>query len=231
MDQDDRERVLAGFDRLSKQFVAQAAPVRFTLATTPEAVEATRRLRARIVIERGGALPGELPNGIERDHHDERAVHIAGWSGDILVATARIVFPFAGERLPTEDYFELTDPPAWKVANLDWMIVDRGLSDPAHQVLVALICRSWLELRAHGYHRWIGVVTPAMLRLYRRLSVHVTPIGPAQVYWGEHRIPCFFDPFDDFVANPVAGDPRTIEQWEQRQIEAITGDQDMSQPG
>jgi N-acyl-L-homoserine lactone synthetase len=207
MDAPERERYLAGVDTLAKTLVDRAAPVRFGVATTPTEREAIWRLRARVIVERGWARADQLPGGMERDRHDDRAIHIAGWEGDTLAATARIVLPSPGEVLPTEEHFEVTAEPQGQIANLDRFIVAREYSNPSHRVTLGLAFACWLELRRNGFHLFLGVVTPGIIRLYRRAGWRVTPIGPSRFYWSEERMPCRFDPFDGFATPiPTAAD-------------------------
>lgn len=181
-------------DVIAARFVAHAKPVRFTLATSPTEREAIYRLRASVIIEREWADPATLPDGIERDQYDDRAVHVAGWDGDALVATARLVFPTPGSLLPVEEHFHVTPDPLAGSVNVDRLIVARDASDPGHRLLNGITARCWLELRARGYSVAVGVLTPAIFRLYQQLGWRLTPLGPARWYWGEERIPYRLDP-------------------------------------
>ncbi len=203
MDEMELERYLAGVDILARTRVGRAMPVRFGIATTPAELEAIWQLRATVIVERGWAQPDQIPDGMERDHYDDRAVHVAGWDGATLAATARIVLPAPDEVLPTEEHFGVVAEPHGQVANLDRFIVARSYSNTGHRVATGLASASWLELRRNGYHMFVGVLTPGIIRLYRRAGWQVTPIGPSRTYWGEERTPCRFDPFDGFTS-PVA---------------------------
>jgi N-acyl-L-homoserine lactone synthetase len=181
-------------DAFADLALRRVAPARFDVAATAAEREAVWRLRAQIMVERGWIPAGSFPDGMERDRFDDRAMLIVGWHGGDITATARLVFPAPGERLPTEAAFGLTAEPAGEIANLDRVIVPRAWSGPAHRMLAALAGYSWQVLRAHGYTCFIGPVSPAALRLYRQLGWVGTPLGPPRVYWGEERFSCRFCP-------------------------------------
>ena len=198
------EALLARVDAFAAAAVARAAPVRFALATSPDERAAIFRLRAATVVERGWLPPDAFPDGMERDAYDDHALLVAGWDGETLAAAGRLVLPRPGERLPTETHFDVTVEPAGQVVNLDRMVVARPYTDPCHRTTVALAFACWQELRRHGFHYFAGVVTPGVLRLYRRAGWQVTPIGPARSYWGELRTPCLFDPSSGFTGSLTA---------------------------
>ncbi|HYI24115.1 MAG TPA: hypothetical protein VD767_01790 [Thermomicrobiales bacterium] len=220
---DDRERALARMDALAQTLIARVAPVRFGLASTAEEREATYRLRARAVLDHGWATPDDVPGGIERDRFDDCAVHLAGWVGDRMVTTARLVVPVPNDTLPTGEHFEITVPLPAGCANLDRMVVAGDSADPGHRIFVALAFHGWAEMRRRGYHAFVGVVTPGMLRLYRRLGFHVIPVGEPRVYWGEERLPCLFDPLNGFT-QPGTQAAVSLEAWATQAGTALRGD-------
>jgi N-acyl-L-homoserine lactone synthetase len=210
--EDERERALVRMDEIAHAFIARVAPVSFSLADTSAERETTFRLRAQAVLDHGWAQPEDVPIGIERDRFDDRATHIAGWDGARMVATARLVVPIPGDTLPTEEHFEIADLPTGSCANLDRMVVDQTCADPGHRIFLALAFQGWIEMRKQGFNAFLGVVTPGMLRLYRRLGLHVTPVGAPRVYWGEERLPCLFDPVGGFTA-PGTTAPIAVNEW------------------
>lgn len=200
MDFMEQDAFLARVDALAMRLVARAAPVRFRAAETSAEREAIYRLRAETVLRRGWAPRDALPDGRERDGFDDRAELIGGWDGDRLAATARLVYPVPGAPLPTEAAFDVAVEPAGEVVNLDRMAVAPDYTDAHHRVMGGLAFACWLAIRRHGYHRFVGVITPGMERLYRRAGWRVTPIGPPRRYWGEDRTPCLFDGATGFAA-------------------------------
>jgi N-acyl-L-homoserine lactone synthetase len=56
-----------------------------------------------------------------------------------------------------------------------------------------LLSQCWLEAQMRGYYYVCGDFTPAMIRLYRRLGMEVTALGPPCMHWGEERIPILQD--------------------------------------
>jgi N-acyl-L-homoserine lactone synthetase len=198
-------QALTAADQLAHSLVAAADPIRFDLARTDAEREAVYRLRYQVVVERGWALAEEFPAGLEFDHYDQYAAHITGWAGTDLAATARLVLPAEGRVLPTEEAFELQVTPRGQVADMGRQIVAREYSSMRHKVFAALLARTWLEMRAHGYALVCGDFSPTMMRLYRMLGFNVTQLGPARKFWGEERAPILVD-----IAGSV---PVLTERW------------------
>lgn len=184
----------AQLDNLARLSIARAAPVQYDVATSPSSKEATYRLRYQAVMEREWAKPADLPGGLEYEDDDQRAVPIGGWIGEKLVASARMIFPAPGHRLPVEVLYDLVIEPRDRVVQVDRVIVARSHSDSGSRILMGLFARCWLEMRSRGFHIWAGVDSPGMVRLYRRFGFDVTILGEARVYWDEERYPVRFDP-------------------------------------
>jgi N-acyl-L-homoserine lactone synthetase len=194
------ESALALADRLASRIVAGAAPIQFRLTRSDSELQAVYRLRYRVVIERGWAQPEDLPDGLEHDAYDEDAIHIAGWDGDVLAATSRLVLPGSFNRLPTERAFDIKVEPQGQVADMGRQIVNRHYSNLRHLVFAALLAKTWLEMRACGFTLVCGDFSPAMTRLYRMVGFEVKQIGPSRKFWGEKRFPILVD-----VAGSVPG--------------------------
>jgi N-acyl-L-homoserine lactone synthetase len=189
----DLSAALLTADEFARGLVAAAAPVRLEVAATQAEREAVYRLRYEVVVSRGWARPEELPEGMETDSFDERAIHILGWDGGDLVATARILLPSEGAALPTEQAFGLTIEPRGQVADMGRQIVSPAYSSPQHRLFAGLLARTWLEIRAAGYSLICGDFSASMLRLYRMLGFKVTPLGSPREFWGEQRSPILVD--------------------------------------
>lgn len=187
------EDVLSIVDNLSREFVGTVAPIRFDVARDDLEREMVYRLRYQVVVERGWARPNELPDGMERDHYDEKAIHIVGWDGNNLATTSRIVLPEVDVILPTEEAFHIQIEPRGQVADMGRQIVAREHSSIKHKVFAALLAKTWLEIRAHGYSLVCGDFSPAMTRLYRIMGFDVKQLAPSQQYWGEERAPIIVD--------------------------------------
>src|ERR671936_821053 len=108
---DGQEQALARVDALAAQAIDWVTPIQFRIAHDDAARVAAYRLRYRVVMERGWMQAKELPDGLERDEYDQRAVHITAWDANTLAATSRLVFPEAGLVLPTESAFDLVIEP------------------------------------------------------------------------------------------------------------------------
>jgi N-acyl-L-homoserine lactone synthetase len=180
-------------DDLARGLVAAVAPIRLEVATTQAERESVYRLRYQVVVSRGWARPEDLPDGMEHDGFDERAIHILGLDRDSLVATARILLPAEGVLLPTEQAFELTIEPRGQVADMGRQIVSPAYSSPQHRLFTALLAKTWLEIRAAGLSLICGDFSASMLRLYRMIGFQVTQLGPAREFWGEQRFPILVD--------------------------------------
>lgn len=203
--QEQPQATLALADSLASRIVGVAAPIQFRVAQSNSERQAVYRLRYQIVIERGWAQPEDLPNGVERDEFDANAIQIIGWDGDILAATARLVLPSSHSLLPTEQGFDIKVEPHGQVADMGRQIVSRDYSNVRHLVFAALLAKTWLEMRAHGFRLVCGDFSPAMTRLYRMVGFDVKQIGPGRKFWGEKRFPIMVD-----VASSV---PTLLARW------------------
>lgn len=140
------------------------------------------------------ALEAEaFADGLERDDDDAAAVHVAGWDGSTLAASARLVFPDALRPLPTEREFDLRIEPVSAVVDISRGIVAPSYRTRDHGVFAALLARCWIEVRARGWQNLCGAVTAARLDRYRELGLPLRVLGPARMYWSEERWPVFLD--------------------------------------
>jgi hypothetical protein len=188
------EDTLVRLDAIAGSFLAALAPIRYAVASSDSECEQVFRLRFRAVIDRGWLKPEDLPGGIERETDDDRAVLVGAWDGTTPVAAARLIFPVDGQRLPVETAFGLDLTPYDMAVQVDRMTVDRAFRDRGSRLLLGLIARCWLEIRARGFHIWTGIDSPGMFRLYRKLGFEATILGPSRTYWGEDRFPILCDP-------------------------------------
>jgi predicted GNAT family N-acyltransferase len=186
-------RLLQHIDRVAESLVGMASPVRFACATSAAERTAVYQLRYRVAVEEGWIEPAALPDGLEKDSFDDEAIHLAGWDGDVLAATARLVLPHSGERLPTEDAFGITISPRGAVVDLGRGTVARAYRGRGHAVFFALLATAWLETRARGFTQLCGTTAPAMLPHYRAMGFHVDVLGAARVWWGAERLPIQMD--------------------------------------
>jgi N-acyl-L-homoserine lactone synthetase len=203
------QELLVQADELARGMVA-IAPLSFRIAQTPEELTAVYRLRYEVIIERGWARPEDLPDGLERDEHDDHAVHIAAWddaqiAAPQIAATSRIVLPGPDRLLPTERAFEVKIGPYGQVVDMGRQIVARAYSNVEHLVFAALLAQTWLELHARGYTLVCGDFTPAVTRLYRLMGFQVAQVGPAREFWGEERFP--------IVVDVAASVPTLLKRW------------------
>jgi N-acyl-L-homoserine lactone synthetase len=188
-----QEPALALMDGLAQLVVRQAAPLRLELAHSKSDRDSVFRLRHRVAMASGWTRPEDAAGGMEHDSYDERAIHIVGWAGHALAATARIVLPREDALLPTEEAFETEIPPRGQVVDWGRLAVAPGHQSPGHNVLWGLLGRSWIETRARGYSELCGVLSPRMIAVYRRMGLDVDVLAPARAYWTEERYPVRFD--------------------------------------
>lgn len=184
-------------DDLSQRLVAAAQPLHFAIARTEAERAAVFRLRYQAVIAHGWAPPEAMPDGMERDRYDECAILIGAWDRDVLAATTRLVLPAPGRLLPTEVTFGLSVEPQGHVADMGRQTVARAYTSMRHRVFAAILAKTWLEMRSHGYSLVCGDFSAGMLRLYRMLGFKVTQLGPAQLFWSEERYPILVDASGD----------------------------------
>lgn len=160
------------------------------VAGTVSEREAVYRLRYETVIEQGWARPEDYPDGLERDAHDDEAIHLVAWDGSALAGTARMVLPSPNRDLPLEAAYEIRIEPVGRVVDGGRLIVagDRR-GEAAHKVVACLFCRFWLETRERGFNRIAAVAPAKVIDFYRRLGLEVTVLGEPRDYWGAERYP------------------------------------------
>ena len=176
----ERAPGVAALDALAGHLLLRAG-VRIGVAHTAVEFDAVHRLR--------------LPDGLERDVHDDRALQLVAWRGTTLVGTMRLVLPVPGRRLPTEAAFELRVEPAGEVVDLGRLLVGPGFrGDPSQRAWGGLFALAWQETRLRGYEVMAGVASVRLLERYRLLGVNAEILGPARTYWGAERHPVRIDP-------------------------------------
>jgi hypothetical protein len=185
---------LAKVDRLTRQIIAAAAPVRFGIARTAAEREAAFRLRFRVALAAGWAQPGDFAGGLERDAYDDAAIHILAWEDDALVGTTRLVLPTDGRPLPTEEAFGVSIAARGRVADVGRICHAPGYRDLRYRVLRGLFSQAWIELRARGCQEVCAAMKGSMLRVCRSMGVGSTILGAARHYWGAPRYPVLIRP-------------------------------------
>lgn len=186
--------IIQKFDAIAHQLIAMNAPLRFTLAETPEERLKVYQLRYTVVVEKGWKTPDELPDGIEKDDYDDEAVHLTAWDGDVLAATTRLVFPSPKRPLPTEIAFDVKMQPDGQVVDVGRTIVASAYRDAyRHTLLQGVIAQVWLEATYRGYFEMCAVMNDGMVNRYHAVGFEILPVGAPQPYWGEMRYPCRFD--------------------------------------
>jgi N-acyl-L-homoserine lactone synthetase len=199
------QELLSQADDLARGMVRAAAPLRLSVTQSLEELTAVYGLRYEVIVARGWARPEDLPDGLERDNYDDRAVHIAAWDGTQIAATSRLVLPMPDLLLPTERAFEVKIKPHEQVVDMGRQIVARAYSNVQHLVFAALLGQTWLEMRARGFTLVCGDFSPVVTRLYRLMGFQVAQVGPTREFWGEERFP--------IVVDVVGSVPALLKRW------------------
>jgi hypothetical protein len=165
-------------------------PYRFTLVDDADDRDRAYRIRYAAALDQGWIAAGDFPDGLETDEHDPTAVHVLGWDGSEAVATGRLVFP--PHPLPTERVAGLVVEPHGRVADVGRMSVLPTYRSYRQAAFVALLCRLYLEMRAHGYDVACGLMSPRVRNLLRQLGLELEVLGPDRIYWSEPRAPVRF---------------------------------------
>jgi GNAT superfamily N-acetyltransferase len=131
-----------------------------------------------------------MPEGRERDDHDDVAVHLVCLDAGAVVGTLRVVAPAPGRPLPTERDFGLAiDPPGSAVDVGRVVVAPSHRGARGHLVMAGLAARAWQEARALGLERVVGTGSERAIALYRGLGMQVAELGPSRMFWGEERSP------------------------------------------
>jgi N-acyl-L-homoserine lactone synthetase len=195
---------------LADRIVAGVAPVQFRLAATVAEREATYRLRAKVVLKYGWKTAAELGGDQERDEYDDRALHLAGWRDDRLVATGRLIPPAPGKLLPVEAAHNLIVEPRGRVVHIDRLVVDPAVRDRGHRLFIGVLVAAARETLYLGHDVCCGIESRSMIRLMRLIGLPVTILGPALPYWGAERFPVRFDLRDALSFLAAHAEPNPI---------------------
>jgi hypothetical protein len=175
-------------DLLVDRLLARS-PLEYRLAVDGAERELAFRLRGRVVVEQGWRAADAFPGGLERDEYDDRALLVLGWDGDVAMSTGRVVLP---PGLPTEAACGVVVDPPGEVVDVGRMCVLPGYQGLEHAAFIGLMCRLYVEMRAHGYAVACGMMSARARILVRHLGLKVEALGPERQYWNEQRMPVRF---------------------------------------
>jgi hypothetical protein len=165
------------------------SPFEYRLATDDSERDIAYRLRGRAVIDQGWCNPDALPGGSETDEYDERALHVLAWDGNTPISTGRVVLP---PGLPTEHACGIVIDPPGEVVDVGRMCVARSHQSLEHAAFIGLMCRLYLEMRAHGFAVACGMMSAPARVLVAHLGLRLETLGPERMYWNERRAPVRF---------------------------------------
>jgi N-acyl-L-homoserine lactone synthetase len=195
------DQALERLDSTARRILRGIAPLTVERTSAPEDVLAAQRLRFAAAVEMGWARPESMPDGIERDDDDDRAVVLVCRDGARIAGCARLVVPMPGRPLPTERDFGLTADPEGTASDLGRLVVSpghRGMRSPV--VILGLLARGWLETRALGMRRILASAPPELIELYRTLGIRLTELGPPRRHRGAERVPVELAGVEDLPA-------------------------------
>ncbi len=181
------DETLERLDEAAERILRGVAPLVVERARADE-VAATHRARYAAAVEMGWARAESMPDGVERDQDDDRAVVLVCRDGTGIAGSARLVVPVPGRPLPTERDFDVDALDG--ATDLGRLVVGpehRGMRSPV--VIIGLFARAWLETRALGLRRIAASAPPELVELYRTLGVRLTELGPPRRHWGAERVP------------------------------------------
>lgn len=178
-------------DEAARLHQANAAGIAFRRLAAPVEIAAAQRLRARAAMEHFAADPAAFPDGLDRDAADEGAIHVGGYRGGELVATARMLVPRPGEPLPVERAFDLVLGQREATVEVGRVAIDRSVADRRSTVLLALLGCLWQH--AGDRHRWAGANETSVVRLYTLLGAVPEILGEGRRYLGAERRPVCWD--------------------------------------
>ena len=165
------------------------SPFDYRVAADAREREIAYRLRAEAVLDRGWCTADDLPDGMERDGYDDRAIQVVGWDGQVPMSTGRVVLP---PGLPTEEACGIVVEPRGEVVDVGRMCVARSHQGLEHAAFMGLMCRLYLTMREHGYRVACGMMSAPARSLMGLFGLQLEILGPERVYWNESRAPVRF---------------------------------------
>jgi len=165
------------------------SPFDYRVAADDSEREIAYRLRAEAVLDRGWATAGDLPDGMERDGYDDRAIQVIGWDGQVPMSTGRVVLP---PGLPTEEACGIVVEPRGEVVDVGRMCVARGYQSLEHAAFIGLMCRLYQAMRENGFRVACGMMSAQARSLVGLLGLRLEILGPPRAHWNEPRAPVRF---------------------------------------
>src|SRR5262245_42491159 len=153
---------LAKVDAFAARMLSRVVPLTLGVAHSTGEFEAVYRLRYAVVMDQGWARPADLPDGLERDAFDDRAVQIVAWDNNKDVGTTRLVAPAAGWLLAMEHAFDLRIGDGGRVIDMGRTCRVPGQKDIGQRIIWGLLAKSWIELRCRGFAEVCGIFSLGM---------------------------------------------------------------------
>jgi hypothetical protein len=157
----------------------------------PHQRRAAYALRAEAAVEAGWLEPDELPDGLERDAADERAVQIVALAGGRVVGTLRVASDPAD--VAAELLAHDVDLPVDGTVLAGRLVVARDWRARSREVTVGLYAEMVRVALEAGAVRGLSFVTESAVRWYRLAGIPLKLVGPPRPVTGVMRSPAVFD--------------------------------------
>lgn len=148
-------------------------------------------LRAEAAIEAGWLEPEDLPDGLERDAADARAVQIVAVAGEHVVGTLRVATDAAD--VEAELRAQAVDVPLDGTVLAGRLVVARDWRPRSREVTVGLYAEMVRVALEVGAVRGVTFVTESAVRWYRLAGIPLKLVGPPRPVTGVPRSPAVFD--------------------------------------
>ena len=181
------EAAIAYVDARAVRWATLAGDLRFGVVTGSRDLRAVYRLRREVAVAEGWVPASAFADGLEHDAHDALAVQVAGWDGDRIVATGRLVPGTSNRSLPVESAFGMILPDRGRLVEVGRVCVAPPYREVRRGVFLGLLGQIWVEMRRRGYAEACGGVTIEMARLYAKLVGCVVVLAPPRLHWGQRR--------------------------------------------
>lgn len=165
------------------------------VGTTPEHVRMAQALRYQVYCEEKAWIDSSSCDGcLDRDDHDEQAVHFLALENGVPIGTSRLLL---GERqtLPATRYLDLgafgIDPS--RIVEVSRLATRRSERSSDLRVFLCLCRLMWQWSMDHSMEAWLAIADVPLFRLLDRLKMPTLRVGEHVEYLGSVCVPVAFD--------------------------------------